>query len=392
MHSADTFSLSKMQDDIIHLCNKIISKKNWRIKSVLVLSCISIVLSTGAYFYLPTAMKDENWNSFNEKKDHPFTQTNYEPGSHAAKKTFRLTVPIIAKVFQLGNYAVFLLQFIVTILFLFFAIRFVEKITGDSITGLLTTIGLGFIYAGHAGFTDINTWFDEFAYLFLLLAMFSNQPYLILIFIQLACWTDERAIISSGLVFIWWKIKEEGIFSFKSFFSFKLNSSVVVFSLLLYASGRFLLASLAQLSTPLSNVGLKPLLSDTDFMGMALWTSLEGFWIPVLLTFFILWKYKNFNLLVSIFSLLLILALGSFSVFDKTRSGAYMFPVIFISILVLKNYFSTADIRKILFVTVPVCFLFPSYYIISDVKPYILWYKPIFVRVIDLAAIYLNIN
>lgn len=380
-------SLSYLYKNIIDILDNLVSKNNWRIKSVFVLTITSLILSTGAYFYLPTAMKDENWNSFNEKKEHPFTPLNYDPGSHAAKKTFRLTVPLIAKVLHLGNYSVFLLQFIASILLLFFTISLVEKITSDSISGLIASIGLVFIYAGHAGFTDINTWFDEFAYLFLLLAMFYEKPLLIFLFIQLACWTDERAIISSLLIFLWWKLKEEGILNFKDFFKVKFNSLSVLIALVFYVIERLSLSAITNLHTPLSNVGLKPLLDDVDFMGMAIWTSLEGFWILVIVSLILLWKEKKVALFTTAISLLTILALGSFSVFDKTRSGSYMFPIIFISIYILKNYFSLKDVRIILLIVASICFLFPSYYIISDVRPYILWYKPIFIRFLDLVRI-----
>jgi len=71
-------------------------------------------------------------------------------------------------------------------------------------------------------------------------------------------------------------------------------------------------------------------------------------------------------------------------VFDVTRSSSYIFPIIFISIALLKNYLSKESMRKLLLISAVVCFLFPAYYIITDVYPYTLWYKPIFVRVIDL--------
>ena len=138
----------------------------------------------------------------------------------------------------------------------------------------------------------------------------------------------------------------------------------------------------------MSNVGFITILNDVDFIGMAIWTSLEGYWLLILPTLLILWKNKEFTPFLLLSSLIFILTLGALSVFDKTRSGSYLFPSIFISIYILNNIFSKNDLQKILFICATVCFLFPAYYIISDVSPYTLWYKPIFVRVLDLARIH----
>lgn len=389
--SSEKISLSKILVSIFEFLERFTSKKYWRLKFVLILTFLSLLFSTGAFFYLPQAMKDDNWNSFSVKKEHPLTASNFTPVSHAAKKTFRLTVPLIAKFFHLNNYLVFLLQILVSICFLYFTVVLVQQMTGDNISALLAAAGMVFIYTGHAGFTDINTWFDEFAFLFLIMAMLYRNPLIIFFCLQLACWTDERALLSCGLVFIWWKLNEakSSSFSFTSLFKLQWQSSVVVLSLFFYVALRLFLSSAYGLRTPLDGAGINTIMKNTDFMGMALWSAFEGFWILNITAMILIWHKRLYFLGFCLMVVSAIITLVAFSVFDLTRSIAYIFPVIFISVLLLKDELALKSMRKLLMLSAVVCFLFPAYYIITDVSPYILWYKPLFVRVIDFVRIYL---
>lgn len=365
------------------------NSSNWRIKLIIACTFFSLFLATPAYHYLPTAMLDENWVAFTEKVNHPLTQSTFNENTHAAKKVFRLTVPVLAKITFLNNWGVFALQFIINLLFLFFTIKLIEKITADRVAAAFTTIGLTFIYAGHAGFTDINTWFDNFAFFFLLLSMFSSRAVLIFIFIQLACWTDERAFFACSLVFIFMKIREisESDFKWKSAIKISPNSFAVVVSILFYIAGRMLLTHFTGLTTPTGSIGLKVLINQTQFYGMGIWTALEGFWILIIITLLLLWFKRQYLLLIMIGTATTVSLLISFMVFDITRSSAYIFPLIFVSISLLKNNLTIENMRKLLLISATVCFLFPAYYIITDVYPYTLWYKPLFIRVIDLLKI-----
>jgi len=295
--------LADLYDRLIHSISGFTKSSNWKIKLVLICTLLSLLLATPAYHYLPTAMQDENWIAFKEKVNHPLTMSTFNENSHAAKKVFRLTVPFIAKITFLNNWGVFILQFVVNLLFLFFAAKLSERITGDKISAVFLTIGLTFIYAGHAGFTDINTWFDNFAFFFLLFSMLVNRFLLVFIFIQLACWTDERAFFASSLVFIFLKISEltDKDFSSKSLLKIAANSSAVILSLLIYIVGRLLLMHFCGLRTPTGSIGLEVLFNQTQFYGMGIWTALEGFWIVIILALILLYNKKQYFLLLIIF-------------------------------------------------------------------------------------------
>lgn len=382
------YSLSILFQSFSETIESFAKTKLWELKLTFCCMVLSLFLTTPAYHYLPIAMQGENWLAFRQKVESPISQPSFNDSSHAAKKTFRLTVPLIAKITHMGNWGVFLLQFFAGLAFIFFSIKLTKNITKDDVSSFFAGFGIVFIYAGHAGFSDINTWFDIFAYLFILLSLFSKNPFLIVLFIQLACWTDERGFFASFFACIFWMLQNSPKDEFEEhpiLYPNKINAFAVVFSMLAYLISRYLLGYVTGLKTPTGGIGFTILLQQTEFYGMGIWTALEGFWIIFALMLFTLIRSKKYLLLVSVLFASTLSLIISFMVYDITRSSSYIFPLIFISIAILKQNYPISDLRKLLFLTAFVSFLFPAYYIITDVYPYVLWYKPFFVRIIDLA-------
>ncbi|MFM2048449.1 MAG: hypothetical protein RI955_997 [Bacteroidota bacterium] len=377
-----SFLFQPIEQFIFNPIHTFSNSKYWKWKTTLLLTIASFIFSTGAFFYLPTAFKNENWESYNFKKENLFKQPPYNDASHAAKKTFRITVPLIAKIFHFNNWTTVAFMWAINFFFLFFILQMFLKLIDDKTIAVLGTIGFTFIYVGHAGFTDINTWFDGIAYFFILTAILSRNNFIILSSIILACFTDERAYLSSCLVFLFHVIlnsENEISFSFK-----KHKLSIAAFLAIAIALIlRLTIQLIFDLHTKTGGTTITKVLADTDFWGMAMWTFLEGYWLLIIvLGLFLIYQKQYFKT----FILLLIIAifsLASILVFDKTRSGAYIFPLIFIAVLILKNKLNAIEWRYLFLTIAIICFLFPAYYIISDTAPYTLWYKPIFIRAID---------
>lgn len=363
--------------------DKFTTQKWWRMKSVIVLTILSFVFSTGAFFYLPTAFTLDNWKSFNFKKENLFKQPPFSEESHAAKKTFRITVPLIAKTLHLNNWLTVAFIWICNCLFLYFSILLFEKLLTNKVAALLGTFALTFIYVGHAGFTDINTWFDGVAYLLLLIACLSTSHWLIFLSIILACFTDERAYLSSMLVLLFHFLEVRDA----KFLSNLKTNKKAIFTFLGVATAlalRLLIQIKYNLHTLTGGTTLDRIMNDSDFWGMAVWTHLEGFWLLLLLVGIILLQEKKYTLTSLLFLIVAAFSCSSFLIFDKTRSGAYIFPIIFIGISLLKNKLKVTEWNYLFLLIAIICFLFPSYYVISDTAPYTHWYKPVFIRVLDL--------
>lgn len=378
-------TLSEIYENIIGQIEKFTASRYWKIKSVLLLTFLSLCFASPQFGgYEKTFTEIKGWQAYNQQKEHPFTPLDFNGASNAAKRTFRLTVPVLAKIFNLSDYGVIAVEWILNVLFIGFSLLLFEKILNDKTLALLGTIGLTFIYNGHSGFTDNNAWFDVFAYLFLLLAMFYSNSILIFIFIFFAAWTDERAIFGSLLVFLWWKFNETKAteFSFRTFFKVEIKSSMVILALLFYTIGRFLLMKFSNLSIPFKEVGLDVLFNATGAMGLGLWSALEGFWLLIIVCLIFLITQNKFSVAFSLIGMLAVIMLAAFSVHDITKSAGYIFPIIFITVSILAEKFSQIDLGKILLMCAVVCFLFPSYYYASH-DHIAVWYKPVFVKMFD---------
>lgn len=384
-------SLSIVYENIIRRIEKFTSSKYWKIKSVLTLTFLSLFFASPQFSgYEKTFKEIKGWQAFHQQNEQPLTPLDFNGASNAAKRTFRLTVPILAFVFHLNDYSILAIEWLVNILFLYFCILLFENISNDRSIALLGAIGLTFIYNGHAGFTDNNAWFDIVAYLFLLLAMLYSNVFLIFIFTFLASWTDERAVVASLLIFLWWKFNEiKAIdFSFASYFKFEKKSSAVILALLFYGGGRYLLTMYFGLQTPAKGIGLEVLMNATDALGLGLWSALEGFWLLLIVCYIFLFRQKKYVVALSISLVIAVIMLIAYSVEDITKSAGYMFPVIFIAVAILFETISKIDLRRLLLLCAIVCFLFPSYYYASH-NHIAVWYKPVFIKALDLFQIHL---
>jgi hypothetical protein len=355
---------------------------NWKFRTAFLLVGLSFIFSTGELFYLPTAFQGENWESYRFKKENLFKQPPFNPVSHAAKKTFRITVPFIAKIFKFNNWTTIAFMWVINFLFLYHFLKYFYTFFNDKVIAFLATFGITFIYIGHAGFTDINTWFDGIAYFFILIALISNKPIIILSTVLLAAFTDERAFLSAVVVLFFHLIDEWENRKSIALSSFPRTASIflgIAVALVL----RFVIEYSFNIHLENGGMTVAKFLADTPFWGMALWTFLEGYWLLIVLLCLCLIYEKNYLYLAVLIIIITVFTFASFSVFDKTRSGSYIFPIIFLAVKYLKMKIIIEEWRFLFLVIAIICFLFPAYYIISDTPPYTLWYKPIFIRVID---------
>jgi hypothetical protein len=137
------------------------------------------------------------------------------------------------------------------------------------------------------------------------------------------------------------------------------------------------------ISTPNNGAAFDVIFKDVDFIGMAFFTGLEGFWLIIFLAAYYLLATKKY-LSFSIWALVtLVQIFVSLMVFDKTRSMSYLFPSIFIGIYILKQEIDFISLKKYITVATFISILFPAYYIISDTVPYTLWFKPIGLRILE---------
>ena len=136
--------------------------------------------------------------------------SSIESYQHEAKMKFRLFLPTLVRIFGAEHFEVWL--YFLTFILGFFYIYVIAKMSliilganTDRMLILLFVAGFTNLYAGGGSFIlDIVPYGDFFAFLFLLLSIYTRNPLLIFIYCQCAIWVDERALVNAVFVMLWW--------------------------------------------------------------------------------------------------------------------------------------------------------------------------------------------
>jgi hypothetical protein len=310
----------------------------------------------------------ETWDTI-VLKSHDLTNSLSElnPQGHPAKLVFRLTVPLIMKVFNLSPIGIQIVQYVLGYLLIIFAYKISLKILNDSVSATFIALGIMFTHFGNANFYDgFYAFLDGWSYFFIIMAMYSQNVIGIFFFATCAAWNDERAFIALAVVLLFHQINTRIMskYSFKELISLNSKSIAVLAAITSYLCLRLFLQFRFGMHTPLSgaDVGLAMLRENKNYLSLGIWTFLEGFWLLFPLFILIAAMNKNYLLLTLILAQSIIVTLMAGCVWDLTRSGAYLMPVIFILVCYLRNHITIDAMRFVLLIIMMVCFMFPPYY------------------------------
>ena len=258
------------------------------------------------------------------------------------------------------------------------------SIKKDLVAAFLLSFSFAMVYASKS-FLIHYTFFDCYAYLCIIILMSSKNPFILILFTILNCFTDERGLLAMGLVLIWSFLREDKIlFSFKNI-PFKNSSLYLLAGVCFYLSLRlYLKYFIIGSEIPLSDktyVGLQTMRDNFNMIPLVLLETLEGFWLPVLLLVSILFVNKKYIHLLFIAGAFSIVFFAGLSVHDMLRSVTYVFPIIFIAYFFVTEKLNTKEIRTIALITTTLSFIIPTYFIadktdlLSPILPKILkWF------------------
>jgi hypothetical protein len=331
---------------------------------------ILISLTCALFFAFPSydAITSENntlsWQAVLEKSADPFMDMSqkYEPESHESKLTFRITVPILAHLLNLGIFGMIGLQFIVGVFILGLSAQVVHNLTQDRLLALFAAILVAGTYAGTTSFVELRGIFDGVAIFFLILALSMKNSVLISIAIFLAAWTDERGLVASLFVFLFHAMSNE-IKDRKTWRNYLSPAPLaVIIGGIAYLVSRYLMATIFKLATPIGGIGLDLLFNQFNQFPMGTWTALEGGWLLVLIaTIILLQKRMYATLMLMVIGIFGIISI-SLSVIDITRSMAYMIPVLFVAIKAITGNEPQERIRQYLVSAGLISLLSANYY------------------------------
>jgi len=368
------YSIKILFDPIYTKLESILGGKLWYIKAVFIcLLGIAIFSPPTPYFY----SKDYQGGLFVEtvmnRANNIFSPPNYgNEILHESKTYFRVFIPILCKTLNISNFqTLYLIQSLIGMLFLLASILLAFKITQDRVAALFCGLCLTFLYVGKAAFHDISGWFDSFAYFFLIISLFELPFILHLIFLNFAYFTDERALLSAIILCMFHSIKFEN--KKLKIKIFQKSIYAIIFSVLIYVVIRLGITYFFDFKNIIPNENL-----HIKHLTHTFWSGFEGIWILLVVSILILMKEMNYVLIFFYLLSILIFATMVLNIGDQTRSIAYIFPMVFVSLLVASKFLDTHNLRLILFFSLIITLLYPAdFYINGFERSY---FQPVYIK------------
>jgi hypothetical protein len=333
---------------------------------VLMLASLTLVIPHFTTFNADS----EAWQTVTLKsQDLTHSLDHIDPFNFLAKKVFRLTVPVIMRITHLPPIGVLALQFLMGYLLIVFSYKLAHRILKDAVTATFITAGIVFLYFGRAAFYDISwSWFDGFAYCFLILAMYYRQVLLIFLFAFAAAWTDERALIALALVLFFHQVSDlaRGQFGLGQIMRPNRRGLAVLAAMGAYLGLRLLLTAQYGMHTPSTGANLSILAKTMPYLTLGSWTFLEGFWLMFLLTLLVAVRSKDYFFGFVTLMAAIVFVVVSGCVMDITRSGAYLVPVIFAFAAYLSHQLKAENLRLLAAVCFAACLLSPALIVCAE--------------------------
>lgn len=309
------------------------------------------------------------WDDIIRQGQYPFTAYPYTPGSHESNATFRLTPPLIARIFHLNVVGLYAAHVLAGVVFLWFLIGQVEKLLKDRIltfyfmTGLMGTyLGANFYfnYMGHA---------DAFAFLFMLLVFCTRQPLLLFGYSQAAFWCDERALLNITYVFAWYLLpvirqnNKEKTFRISQIFvplrQVPLPIVVLIISAIVYILVRQWLGFRYGLHISHGyEFTRNVLLENLTIVGGRMANGLEGLWFIIIAALSMSFVGKDWWVVILFGGSLLATIASSILVIDITRSLSFGFVGLFLALRILQERIPKHQLRQLLIVSMVVSSMF----------------------------------
>ncbi len=318
-----------------------------------------------AQLFAHTEVLDEKLRRINEQIAAPFARHADESSTHLAKMSFRLTVPLLARVLHLSLAQLLALQVLAGFAVFYQVAGLLERSLRDRVAAALLTLGLSLTYFGYEFTYDLSGYFDGLGYAALVLALGARRWALLFMLVLAGGFVDERVLAASPLLVFWygarqyeWQVPGWGRFLVTR------PATAVYAAWLAYATLRLGLAWRYGLHTPGGLVGLSALYHSSwhELLALGFTTGLSSYWLPVVLAVALLLFQRRYGVLVLLLGSFAPIFAGAFAVTDITRSLAFGMPVALISLDWLGRCTTLAERRYLALVVVFFALLIPAYF------------------------------
>ena len=222
---------------------------------------------------------------------------------------------------------------------------------------ILLTLSCVFVGFGKISTIDPSQNFDGLSLMLVLCSFMSNNPFLIIISLITGFFNDERTIISAFLFTLYY-------FQFKSKLKTKYDNQyplLAFISIVFFICCRAYMQLNLGIKAPINGVGFSQFFSQINSISIGYFIFLEGFWIIILYSVYLVWNTNKKNpLFLLIIISFLIGSLSSFLVFDHSRSLIYSFPIIFFGLSYIRPLIDKQKLKKIILATLITSLIIPT--------------------------------
>lgn len=371
-----------------------LSGKNWLWKLTFFAVALSLFLAFPPYSLLADHLKNNGvsldaWVFIRNQAEDLFHPRDMDYDVRRENMIFRWTLPLLSFLTGHNVLLILIIQAALGVLFLYKIGAYIFSLSGDKVTTALFVTGIANIFVSVWAFADVHGYGDEFAFFFLLLALLSKNPLVIFLSLQIAFFTDERAVVAGGYLLLWWmgtKAYERDDFGLPALLKrlFTNESLVVWIAWAVYFGIREYVQVTYFPHHSYSTIGTPVLFANAhrNGLGSSLWSALEGTWLILIAATLVLSLTKRYWLLLALMVGFVVLVATGVYVHDIDRALSYGFPFILLAAFILFKTASLPSIRLIFFFMMIICVSHPQVFYMGYNK--ILWLEPLPMKVLML--------
>lgn len=313
----------------------------WKLKLAMLCSLCAVVYATPNFRSLSSKEPPRLWSVIRDQSTHPLRPVSgLDPASHEAKRVFRLTMPLLAKLCPVDDprakmLFLFGVQYAAGALFFVLCATLFHRLLGSVTAATLLTLSTAFIYPGQACFYDLFGFFDGIALVSLLLTLTCRSLLVVFVALTAAFWVDERAIVASSFTYLWLKM-DEGATGWREMLLPGRRSFVMLLAILMTLILRWWLArqhGFALPTAPEGGIGFMRISDDAALfrLPIGLLSPFKLHWLLLGLAAVWLWTRQAYAFLALGLAAVGASVAAAVAVVDITRSLAFAFPALLVA-------------------------------------------------------------
>jgi len=311
--------------------------------------------------------EDNLWEAILIKKyDLTNNLKTFNPSSGEAKYVFRVTVPLIMKIFNLSPKQMYFLQWFLGFCTYLLWVKILQEFVQSKWSILLLTLSLSTVYYGKSFNIDSGTSVNSISYFLILFAIYFRK-HQILYFLSLCLlfFNDERGILAFSIIGLF------NVYFVSQTAYYKLISrenKILMIAFLICLGLRIFMSLFFQMKTPLGTIGFEIFRGQWPYLHIGIFSGIVGFIIPITLSISNEFSTKNYQFIVLILIVIGIFIVGTSIVSDMTKSIAYLIPLALLSFYRIQT--SNFNLNKIGFSVLVVGIMFTTIVAVGDKQFY----------------------